>query len=60
MVNKSFSDTESGEDQIKNVIVCGGAGDFVQRTQRTIKIQQKHFMWNFILYGEFGAVQARQ
>src|ERR1700722_16588615 len=41
-----FSDAERTEDQIQYVVVCGGAGDRIQRTQRAIKIEQQHFMRN--------------
>ena len=44
--NNLLSDTEPAEDQIQNVIVGGGARDLIQRTQRTVQIEQDHLVRN--------------
>ena len=49
-----FPDTKTAEDQVENVIVCGGAGDFIQRAKCVVKIEQKHFMRDLIVDGCFG------
>jgi len=41
-----LSDAESAEDQVQDVVGGGGAGDFVERAQGRIKIEQEHLVWH--------------
>jgi len=40
-----FSDAEGAEDQVQDVVGGSRAGDVVQRTQRTVEVEQKHLVW---------------
>ena len=39
-----FSDAEGAEDQVEDVVGGGGAGDFVERTQGSVEIEQEHLV----------------
>ena len=39
-----FSDTEGAEDQVQDVIGRSGAGDFIQRPECMVEVQQEHLM----------------
>ena len=39
-----FSDAEGTEDQVENVVGGGGAGDFVERAQGCVEIEQEHLV----------------
>src|SRR5208282_3781336 len=39
-----FSDAEGAEDQVKDVVGGGGAGDFVERAQGRVQIEQEHLV----------------
>jgi len=41
-----LSDAEGTEDQIEDVVGGSGAGDFVEGTQRSVEIEQHHFVGN--------------
>ena len=43
-----FSDAERAEDQVEDVVGSGGAGDFIQRTQSAIEVEQEHLVGNFL------------
>ena len=40
-----FPDAKRAEDEIQDVVGGSGAGDFVERTQCAVEIEQDHFMW---------------
>jgi len=48
---------KSAENQIKNVIICGGAGDFVEWPKGTVKIEKKHFVRDTIVNGGLSTVE---
>ena len=39
-----FADAERAEDQIEDVVGGGGAGDFVERAERAVEVEQMHFV----------------
>src|SRR5208282_4789239 len=39
-----LSDAEGAEDQVKDVVGGGGAGDFVERAQGRVQIEQEHLV----------------
>ena len=48
----SFPYAECAEDQIQDVVGCSCAGDFVQRAQSAVEIEQQHFVRNFVVDGQ--------
>ena len=45
---------ERAEDEIEDVITSRGSRNLIERTQRVIKIEEQHFVGNFIFDREFG------
>jgi hypothetical protein len=39
-----LSDAEGAEDQVEDVVRGGGAGDFVERAQCSVEIEQEHLV----------------
>src|ERR1022692_1041851 len=52
-----FSDAEGAENQIEDIVGRGGSGHFVDRTQRSVEIEQQHLVRNAGAYGVAGGIQ---
>jgi len=50
----SFPYAEAAEDQVEDVIGGGSAGDFVERPQGAVKVEEQHFVRNPVMDGGFG------
>ena len=55
----SLSDAERAKDQIQDVIIGRRTGDFIERPQGIVEVQQKHFMRNSIADRDSGVAQSR-
>jgi hypothetical protein len=55
-----LSDAEAAENQVEDVVIGGCAGDLVERTERTVEIEQKHLVRNAVVDGGLGGVEGGQ
>jgi len=55
-----FADAERAEDQVQDVIGGGGAGDFIQRSQSIVEVEQEHFVRDFVVDGGFRGFERSQ
>ena len=39
-----LSDAEGAKDQVEDVVGGGGAGDFVERAESVVEIEEEHFV----------------
>src|ERR1700687_3198875 len=52
-----LSDAEGAEDQVEDIVGGGGAGDFVERAQGSVEVEQEHLVWDSGGYGVGGGVE---
>src|ERR1700674_2825711 len=52
--------TKRAEDQVENVVGCGGAGDGIERPQGVVEIKQQHLVGNFGRYRASGGIERRE
>jgi hypothetical protein len=52
-----FSDAETAEDQVQDIVGSGGAGNFVQRAEGVVEVEQEHFVGHFVLHGGLSSAQ---
>jgi hypothetical protein len=57
VLRELFPDAEAGEDQVQDVVAGGGAGDFVERAEGAVKIEQKHFVGDAVVDGGLGGFE---
>jgi len=48
-----FSDAKGAENQVQDVVSGGSAGNFIQRSQSIVEVEQQHFMRDFVADGGF-------
>src|SRR6266536_1809867 len=53
-----LSDAERAKDQVENVVGGGGAGDFVERAEGVVEVEEKHLVGDASGNGVGGAVQS--
>ena len=44
-----LTDAKCTENQVEDVVGGGGAGDFVERAERVVEIEQQHFVRDAIV-----------
>jgi hypothetical protein len=54
----SFSNTKATEYQVEDVVGGGRTGDFIERAEGSIEIQQKHLMGDFVGDGGAGVFES--
>ena len=52
-----LSDAEGAEDQVEDVVGGGGAGDFVERAQGAVEIEQEHLVRDLGGHGVGGGIE---
>ena len=53
-----FSDAEGAEDEVENVVGGGGSGDFVERAQGGVEVEEQHLVRDFAGDGYGRGVQS--
>src|SRR5712691_5877077 len=55
-----FADAKGAENQVQDVVCRGSAGNFIQRTQSVVEVEQEHFVRDFVADGGFRGFERRQ